>query len=263
MFELPTYRAPKDSIVDSHAHFNDERFEGFRDEIIKTMKQYGVKKIVNCGTDYQRIEECLQLSRKYDFCFTAIAFHPSEIPDDTEIDYDRLYEIIKTERVVAVGETGLDYYWRPDNKERQQREFVKHIELAKKADLPIIVHDRDAHADTMEILKTHKPRGVVHCFSGSVEMAKEIVKLGMYIGIGGVLTFKNGRVLKEVAREIPLERILLETDAPYMAPEPFRGKTNHSALIIYVAQTLAEIKGVSVDEVLKVTAKNAEELFGI
>ena len=263
MFELPTYRAPKDSIVDSHAHLNDERFDGFRDEIIEAMKEYGVKKIVNCGTDYQRIEECLQLSRKYDFCFTAIAFHPSEIPDDTEIDYDRLYEIIKTERVVAVGETGLDYYWRPDNKERQQREFVKHIELAKKADLPIIVHDRDAHADTMEILKTHKPRGVVHCFSGSVEMAKEIVKLGMYIGVGGVLTFKNGRVLKEVAREIPLEKILLETDAPYMAPEPFRGKTNHSALIIYVAQTLAEIKGISVDEVLKVTAKNAEELFGI
>ncbi|MBQ1186386.1 MAG: TatD family hydrolase [Clostridia bacterium] len=262
MYPLPVYRAPKDSIIDSHAHFNDERFAEFRDEILNTMREYGVKKIINCGTDYKRIEECLELSRKYDFCFTALAFHPSELPEE-EIDYDRLYNIIKTERVVAVGETGLDYYWCPDNKERQQREFINHIKLAEKANLPIIVHDRDAHADTLEILKEYKPKGVVHCFSGSVEMAKEIVKLGMYIGIGGVLTFKNGRVLKEVAREIPIERILLETDAPYMAPEPFRGKTNHSALIIYVAEALAEIKGISVDEVLKITAKNTEELFGI
>lgn len=261
MYPQPDYRAPKDSIIDSHAHFNDERFDGFRDEILCEMRSLGVKKIINCGTDYKRIEECLELSRKYDFCHTAIAFHPSEIPDDEEIDYDRLYNIIKNDRVVAVGETGLDYYWRQDNKERQKREFVAHIELAKRCSLPIIVHDRDAHADTLEILKEHKPEGVVHCFSGSVEMAKEIVKLGMYIGIGGVLTFKNGRVLKEVAREIPLDKILLETDAPYLSPEPFRGKLNHSALIIYVARALAEIKGISVEEVLKSTSENTERLF--
>lgn len=261
MYPLPDYRAPKDSIIDSHAHFNDERFDGFRDEILCEMRSLGVKKIINCGTDYKRIEECLELSRKYDFCYTAIAFHPSEIPDDEEIDYDRLYNIIKNDRVVAVGETGLDYYWRQDNKERQKREFAAHIELAKRCSLPIIVHDRDAHADTLEILKEHKPEGVVHCFSGSVEMAKEIVKLGMYIGIGGVLTFKNGRVLKEVAREIPLDKILLETDAPYLSPEPFRGKLNHSALIIYVARALAEIKGISVEEVLKRTSENTERLF--
>lgn len=261
MYPLPDYRAPKDSIIDSHAHFNDERFDGFRDEILCEMRSLGVKNIINCGTDYKRIEECLELSRKYDFCHTAIAFHPSEIPDDEEIDYDRLYNIIKNDRVVAVGETGLDYYWRQDNKERQKREFAAHIELAKRCSLPIIVHDRDAHADTLEILKEHKPEGVVHCFSGSVEMAKEIVKLGMYIGIGGVLTFKNGRVLKEVAREIPLDKILLETDAPYLSPEPFRGKLNHSALIIYVARALAEIKGISVEEVLKSTSENTERLF--
>lgn len=261
MYPLPDYRAPKDSIIDSHAHFNDERFDGFRDEILCEMRSLGVKKIINCGTDYKRIEECLELSRKYDFCHTAIAFHPSEIPDDEEIDYDRLYNTIKNDRVVAVGETGLDYYWRQDNKERQKREFAAHIELAKRCSLPIIVHDRDAHADTLEILKEHKPEGVVHCFSGSVEMAKEIVKLGMYIGIGGVLTFKNGRVLKEVAREIPLDKILLETDAPYLSPEPFRGKLNHSALIIYVARALAEIKGISVEEVLKRTSENTERLF--
>ncbi|MBO5852222.1 MAG: TatD family hydrolase [Clostridia bacterium] len=262
MYQLPDFRPPKDSIIDSHAHFNDERFEPCREELFAAMREYGVKKIINCGTDYKRIEECLELSRKYDFCHTAIAFHPSELPDE-EIDYKRLEEIIKSEKVVAVGETGLDYYWRSDNKQRQKKEFIEHINLAKRCRLPIIVHDRDAHADTLEILKEHKPKGVVHCFSGSVEMAREIVKLGMYIGVGGVLTFKNGRVLKEVVREIPLESILLETDAPYLSPEPFRGGLNHSALIIYVARTLAEIKGVSVDEVLRLTKENAEKLFGI
>ena len=263
MYQLPDYRAPRDSIIDSHAHFNDERFDGCRKELFDAMREYGVKKIINCGTDYKRIEECLELSRKYDFCHTAIAFHPSELPDDEEIDYKLLEEIIKREKIVAVGETGLDYYWRSDNKERQKREFIEHINLAKRCSLPIVVHDRDAHADTLEILKEYSPKGVVHCFSGSVEMAREIVKLGMYIGIGGVLTFKNGRVLKEVAKEIPLERILLETDAPYLSPEPFRGGLNHSALIIYVARTLAEIKGISVDEVLTVTRENAERLFKI
>ncbi len=263
MFELPDFRAPKDSIIDSHAHFNDPRFNDCRDELFKSMREYGVKTIINCGTNYENIEESLALSRKYDFCRTAIAFHPCDIPDEWEIDYTRLEEIIKSEKVVAVGETGLDYYWRQDNKERQKREFINHIRLAEKCGLPIVVHDREAHADTLEILKEYRPQGVVHCFSGSVEMAREIVKLGMYIGIGGVLTFKNGRVLKEVAADIPLERIMLETDAPYLSPEPFRGKLNHSALIIYVARTLAEIKGVSVDEVLRVTRENAERLFNI
>lgn len=264
MYPIPNYPAPLGSIIDSHAHYNDERFEGFRDELLLKMKEMGVKKIINCGTDYERIEQVLEIGRKYDFCYTAIGFHPSHVPDDWDIDYDRLDRIIKTEdKIIAVGETGLDYFLRPDNKERQQEAFHAHLELAEANNLPVIIHDRDAHADSMEILKAHKPRGVVHCFSGSVEMAKEVVKMGMYIGIGGVLTFKNGRVLKEVAAEIPLERILLETDAPYMAPEPHRGKTNHSGLIIYVAQQLAEIKNISVAEVLEVTSKNTEELFNI
>ena len=263
MFPLPDFRAPADSIIDSHAHFNDKRFDGLRDELFAAMREYGVKKIINCGTNYENIEESLELSRKYDFCRTAIAFHPCDIPDEEEIDYKRLEEIIKRERVVAVGETGLDYFWRSDNKERQKAEFINHINLAKKCGLPIIVHDRDAHADTLEILKEHKPTGAVHCFSGSPEMATEIVKLGMYIGIGGVLTFKNGRVLKEVARVVPMESILLETDAPYLSPEPFRGKLNHSALIIYVARALAEIRGISVEEVLRITSENAERLFSI
>ena len=153
------------------------------------------------------------------------------------------------------------YYWRQDNKEEQKETFIAQIDLAQKLELPVIIHDRDAHADTLEILKTKKPKGVVHCFSGSPQMAEEIIKLGLYIGIGGVLTFKNAKKLLEVADVLPPQRILLETDAPYMAPEPYRGKTNNSALIFYVAEKLAEIKGVSTEEILKITTKNAETLF--
>lgn len=264
MYPLPLNTAAPGSIIDSHAHFNDSRFDGFRHELLTRMYELGVGKIINCGTDYKNIDECLEISRKYDFCYTAIGFHPSHVPDDEDIDYGRLDSLIKSDKkIIAVGETGLDYFLRPDNKERQQEAFRKQLELAERNNLPVIIHDRDAHADTMKILKEYSPKGVVHCFSGSVEMAEEVVKLGMYIGIGGVLTFKNSLKLKEVAAAIPLDRILLETDAPYMAPEPFRGKTNHSALIVFVAQKLAEIKNIPFDEVIKVTAKNTEKLFNI
>ncbi len=263
MYPLPSYPAAKGSIIDSHAHYNDRRFDGCREALLENLSRLGVKKVINCGCDFQSIDEVLALSNKYDFCFSAVGFHPENIPDG-EIDFARLDKIIKeNKKIIALGETGLDYNWRSDNKERQKDAFKAQLVLAKENSLPVIVHDRDAHADTLEILKEHRPTGVVHCFSGSVEMAQEALKLGMYIGIGGVLTFKNGRVLKEVAKEIPLERILLETDAPYLSPEPFRGKLNHSGLIIYVAEKLAEIKNVSVETVLSITSKNTEELFGI
>ncbi|MBE6782102.1 MAG: TatD family deoxyribonuclease [Ruminococcaceae bacterium] len=263
MYPLPSYPAAKGSIIDSHAHYNDRRFDGCREALLENLSRLGVKKVINCGCDFQLIDEVLALSNKYDFCFSAVGFHPENIPDG-DIDFARLDKIIKeNKKIIALGETGLDYNWRSDNKERQKDAFKAQLVLAKENSLPVIVHDRDAHADTLEILKEHRPTGVVHCFSGSVEMAQEALKLGMYIGIGGVLTFKNGRVLKEVAKEIPLERILLETDAPYLSPEPFRGKLNHSGLIIYVAEKLAEIKNVSVETVLSITSKNTEELFGI
>lgn len=263
MYPVPSFPAPKSSIVDSHAHFNDKKFDGFRDELLLKMHDLGVSKIINCGCDFETIDECIELSEKYDFCYTSAGFHPENIPDD-QIDYKRFRDIIKnSKKIVAIGETGLDYYWRDDNKPAQKAAFHTQLEIAKEFGLPVIIHDRDAHGDTLEILKEHKPKGVVHCFSGSLEMAKEVVKLGMYIGVGGVLTFKNSLKLKEVANEIPLDKILLETDAPYMAPEPFRGKANHSALIIYVAEKLAEIKNLSVLEVLETTSKNAETLFKI
>lgn len=263
MYPLPSYPAAKGSIIDSHAHYNDRRFDECRDELLLRMNDLGVRKIINCGCDFPTIDEVLELSRKYDFCFSSVGYHPENVPDE-DIDFARLDRIIKeNEKIVAVGETGLDYNWRDDNKDRQKAAFHAQLILAKENGLPVIIHDRDAHADTLEILKEHKPAGVVHCFSGSVEMAREVIKMGMYIGIGGVLTFKNGRVLKEVAAEIPIERILLETDAPYLSPEPFRGKLNHSALIIYVAEKLAEIKSMSVAEVLRITSQNTEELFNI
>ena len=263
MYPVPSYPAAPGSIIDSHAHFNDHRFDECRDELLGRMNELGVRKIINCGCDFETIEEVLALGRKYSFCFSAVGFHPENIGDELP-DFAALDRIIKeNEKIVAVGETGLDYNWREDNKELQKEAFHAQLEIAKANDLPVIIHDRDAHADSLEILKAHAPKGVVHCFSGSVEMAREVVKLGMYIGIGGVLTFKNGRVLKEVAAEVPIERILLETDAPYLSPEPFRGKLNHSALIIYVAEKLAEIKNMSVAEVLRVTSENTEKLFGI
>lgn len=260
---IPDIIAPPHSIIDTHAHLNDSRFDILRDDLLANLEDMGVYKVINCGCDFKTIDECCELSRRYDFCYTAAGWHPENIPE-TEIDFNRLDEIIKSDKkIVAVGETGLDYHFRSDNKELQKKAFHAQLEIAESNSLPVIIHDRDAHGDTLEILKEHKPCGVVHCFSGSVEMAKEVLNLGMYIGIGGVLTFKNTQKLKEVAAYAPLDHILLETDAPYMSPEPFRGRTNHSGLIIYVAQKLSEIKNIPIAEVLNTTAQNAEKLFKI
>lgn len=259
MWELPFYPFDEPLITDTHAHYDDKRFEDSYDEFFKTLKTNGVLKIINCGCDIESSKKCIELSNKYDICYTAVGYHPGNLKGD--IDLKKIEELIFNEKVVAIGEIGLDYYWRQDNKEEQKEVFIGQLDMAKKLDLPVIIHDRDAHADTLEILKQKKPKGVVHCFSGSREMAKEIINLGLYIGIGGVLTFKNAKKLLEVAEFIPMDKILLETDAPYMAPEPYRGKTNNSALILYVAEKLAEIKGVSTKEILTITTKNAETLF--
>ncbi len=261
MYPIPDILTPAE-IIDSHAHYNDRRFDGLSDELLLKQRELGVKKIINCGCDFESIDACLELGRRFDFCYTAVGFHPESLPDD-DIDLAKLKEKALMPKVCAVGEIGLDYYWRQDNKEAQKKAFISQLELAKELGLPVIMHDREAHGDSLEIIKAHKPRGVLHCFSGSREMAEETVKLGLYIGIGGVLTFKNSKKLREVAEAVPLEKILLETDAPYLAPEPFRGKLNHSALIIYVATTLAEIKGLSVEEVINITTENSERLFNL
>ena len=191
-----------------------------------------------------------------------VGFHPENLPEG-DLDIERLRALAALDKVCAIGEIGLDYYWRQDNKEAQKKAFCDQLRLAKDLGLPAIMHDREAHGDTLDIIREYRPKGVLHCFSGSREMAEELVGLGIYIGIGGVLTFKNAKKLIEVAAAIPMDKILLETDAPYLAPEPFRGKLNHSALIIYVAERLAEIRGMRLEEVIRITTENSEKLFSL
>lgn len=247
-------------IFDTHAHYDDNRFDANLDTLMSQMNERGVDKIINCGCDKKTSLKSLEFAEKYPFVLAAVGIHPSNMGDTTLSDIENL---AKHKKCVAIGEIGLDYYWVNDNKNEQKETFISQIELAKKFDLPIIVHDRDAHEDTLEILKEHKPKGVVHSFSGSVEMAKEILNLGMYLGIGGVITFKNAKKLPEVVKMLPLERLLLETDAPYLAPVPFRGKTNHSQMIYLIAAKIAEIKNMTTQKILEISYNNAQNLFNL
>ena len=250
-------------IFDSHAHYDDKKFDGVRDELLEKMPENNVEGIINCGTDISSSLFSIDLAQKYPFIYAAVGYHPESVDDSTVFERAELIKMAKTEKVKAIGEIGLDYYWDTTYKEQQIEFFEQQLALANTLNLPAIIHDRDAHADTLSILKKHKPKGVLHCFSGSVEMAKEILNLGMYIGIGGVVTFKNSKKIVEVIRELPLHRLLLETDAPYLAPEPHRGKLNNSVYIKFVAEKIAEIKNLSVEEVLSVTANNVKTLFKI
>ena len=259
-YPIPDIIAPKGSIIDTHAHYASDQYDGILDEIFASFKNLGVSSVINCGCTIESSKKNIEFAKKYDCCSAAVGFHPQDITEES-LDFEALENLLKCEKVVALGEIGLDYYWDKENKEKQIETFISQIELAKKYDLPIIVHDRDAHADTLEILKKYKPKGVVHCFSGSLEMAREIVKLGMYIGVGGVVTFKNARKLVEVVEDISIDKILLETDGPYLAPEPFRGKLNNSFLISLVAQKISEIKEIPLNNVYEITKENAINLF--
>lgn len=250
-------------IFDSHAHYDDKKFDGVRDELLAQMPDNNVCGIINCGTDISTSRFSIDLAQKYPYVYAAVGYHPESVDDSTVFERNELAQLTKNKKVVAIGEIGLDYYWDTAFKEQQIEFFEQQLVLAKALDKPVIVHDREAHFDTLSLLKKHKPKGVLHCFSGSAEMAKEILNLGMYIGVGGVVTFKNSKKIIEVVREIPLDRILLETDAPYLAPEPHRGRLNNSAYIKYVAEKIAEIKNLQVTEVLSATAKNVKTLFNI
>ncbi len=246
-------------IFDTHSHYTDEQFFDREELLINLNKEKNVSEIITCGTDIKSSKECIKLAKKFPFVYAAVGFHPEEFTRQ-DLDIPALKELI-CDKVVAIGEIGLDYYWNKENKDTQKSGFTSQLDLAKELNLPVIIHDRDAHGDTLEILKEYKPIGVLHCFSGSVEMAQEIINLGMYIGIGGVVTFKNAKNLPDVIKAVPMERILLETDAPYLAPEPFRGKRNNSALIPFIAEKIGDIKGISKEEVLKITRENAYRLF--
>lgn len=251
------------NIFDSHAHYTDKAFNEDREIMLGSLKESGVCGIINCGADIESSVSSIELANKYDFIYAACGIHPEEADKVPENYIDILRDLAKNEKCVAIGEIGLDYYWRQDTKDLQKELFENQILLAKELDLPIIVHDREAHGDTMEILKKHRPKGVLHCFSGSAETAKEVLKSGMYIGLGGALTFKNARKAVEVAQMLPLDRLLLETDCPYMAPVPMRGKRNNSSYISFVAQKVAEIKGIDPQTVLDITTENTKRLFNI
>ncbi|HEX3040232.1 MAG TPA: TatD family hydrolase [Caproiciproducens sp.] len=252
------------SIFDSHAHYDDEAFDRDRESLLNELPRRGICRVINCGADLESSRASVKLAADYHYLYAAVGIHP-ECAKDAPEDYAvQLESLIAENKVVAVGEIGLDYHFEENApKEVQKAVFETQIRLAQKHSLPVIVHDRDAHGDTMELLRKLKPAGVVHCFSGSVEMANEVIRLGMYIGLGGAVTFKNARVPVEVAAAIPLERMLMETDCPYMAPVPFRGKRNDSTLIAYTAAKIAEIRGIPIETVLNASRHNAEALFGI
>ena len=247
-------------IFDSHAHYDDAKFDGIRDELLESLPRHGVCGVINCGCDTLSSKKALAYAEKYPYIYAAVGVHPENIDGGTAAEIE---ELSKHKKCVAIGEIGLDYYWVSDNKEEQKALFEEQLILANKLGLPVIVHDRDAHADTLELLKKHRPRGVVHSLSGSREMAKEILELGMYIGLGGVITFKNAKKLPEIVEMLPEDRFLLETDAPYLTPVPYRGEINHSAMIFYTAKKIAEIRSSTVEGVLSSARKNTEKLFGI
>ena len=251
------------NIFDSHAHYTDKAFNDDRENMLGSLKESGICGVINCGADLESSQESLALSKEYDYIYFACGIHPEEVDNLPENYIDILRRMAQDKKCVAIGEIGLDYYWLQDNKDLQKKVFEEQILLAKELDLPIIVHDREAHEDTLNILKKYKPKGVLHCFSGSVETAKEVLKLGMYIGLGGAVTFKNAKKPVEVAEMLPLDRLLLETDCPYMAPVPMRGKRNNSAYIQYVAEKIGEIKGIEPQEITDKATDNVKKLFGI
>jgi len=256
-------------IFESHAHYDDERFDSDRVELLSLMKQKNIERIVNVGSSLTTCRSTLALAKDYDFISAAIGVHPSDILclDEEPEGLTWLFDTAKKDKnVVAIGEIGLDYYWdkEPSVQKRQRHRFYEQLEIAEKLNLPVIIHSRDSAEETFSIMKEAAAKGiqgVIHCYSYSPEMAREYVKLGFYIGVGGVVTFKNGKKLKETVKQIPLSRILVETDCPYMAPSPFRGDRNDSTYIPYVIHEIAKLREITDKEVMDVTCKNGYELF--
>ena len=253
-------------IFETHAHYDDDKFNEDRETLLRSLPEEGVGVVINSGASVESTRDTIRLAKEYAHVYAAVGVHPSEISELDETFIDWMREQASWEKTVAIGEIGLDYYWdkEPEVQERQRYWFGRQIELAREIGLPIIVHSRDAAADTMQVMKEHHAEeipGVIHCFSYAPEMAEEYLKLGYYIGIGGVVTFKNAKKLKEVVKLLPLERILLETDCPYLAPEPNRGKRNSSLNLPYVAAAIGELKGVDPDEVIRITGQNAKNMY--
>ena len=247
--------------IDTHCHLSVEDYEDI-DVVIKENLEAGVNKIIVSGCEEKTIYEAIELSKKYDCVFITIGYHPDQVDNVTDEMLDKLKELLKLPKVVGVGEIGLDYYWVKDNKDKQIKLYKKQLKIAEELGKSVVIHSRDATLDTINTLKKYKVVGDIHCFSGSVETAKIYISMGYKLGIGGVVTFKNSNLYK-VVEEIGIDNILLETDSPYLAPVPFRGKTNSSKYIPYIASKIGEILNISVEEVGKITSKNASQLFDL
>lgn len=251
-------------IIDTHAHYDDKAFDEDRTKVLESMAGEGIGRIVNIGSSLNACKRTIQLMEQYDFVYGALGIHPTDSGELTESDIEWIKSQCALEKCVAVGEIGLDYYWDEPDRAIQKKWFVRQLELAKEVKLPVVIHSRDAAQDTVEIMKAEKAQeigGVVHCYSYSRELAKTFLDMGFYFGIGGVVTFNNGRKLKEVVEYLPMDRIVLETDSPYLAPVPFRGKRNDSRKLTYVVEQIAQIKGISLDEVQQTTTQNAYNLY--
>lgn len=254
-------------IFDTHTHYDDEQFDEDRDELLLSLQESGVGAVVNVGASMRGAKESVALAKKYPFVYAAVGIHPDHAKDLNEEEFAVLNALAVEEKVVAIGEIGLDYYWDASEREQQKYWFQRQLWLALEKKLPVVIHSREAAADTLELMKEVYTQsggvltGVIHCFSYGVEMARDYLNMGFFLGIGGVATFKNGRKLKEVIEAVPLESIVLETDCPYLAPEPFRGKRNSSDKLSYVVAAIAAIKGVTEAEVERVTWENACRLY--
>lgn len=253
-------------IFETHAHYDDHQFDEDRDTLLRAVHEAGVHPIVNVGASLESTKETIELAHKYDFVYAAAGVHPDDVAQLNEDNFAWLLQQTSYEKTVAVGEIGLDYYWHKEkeHQELQKYWFGRQLELAREARLPVIIHSREAAEDTMQVMKEHHAEtipGIIHCYSYSKEMALSFVKMGYYIGVGGVVTFKNARKLVEAVEAIPMERIVVETDCPYMAPEPHRGSRNDSRNIAYVIDKIAQIKGITPQEVERITEENAYRLF--
>ena len=250
-------------IFDTHAHYFKSDFGDELDGLLRSMPENGVEHILAIGCSVADSREQLDLAQRYDFIHAAVGIHPENV-DGLQPDWlSQIESMLSEPKAAALGEIGLDYHYEGFDRELQHEVFIKQLELAEKLNKPVVIHSRDACEDTMNILKKYKPRGVMHCFSGSAETAREVVKLGMYIGFTGVLTFKNSKKAWAACEAVPIDRLLLETDCPYMAPVPHRGEKCNSTMIKYTAEKMAEIKGVSAEEMIEICAANGKRLFGI
>ena len=250
---------------DSHAHYNDEKFKQDRDELIKEIYNEGITGIINAGYSLESSREAIEIADRYDFMNAIVGISPNDIDDFKESDLDEIENLAMNKKVVAIGEIGLDYYWNKENKEMQKKVFISQIQIANKLNLPIVIHTREAIFDTLEILKNNKcnKNGIFHCCPMNVDLVREGLKLGFYISFAGPITFKNSKNAEEIIKMVPLDRILIETDSPYLSPEPLRGRRNDSRNVKYMAQKIANVKGISLEEVAEATYNNTKRILEI